>query len=70
MESITNNAEYLLGDWLSFNLPGSGQYVVDRRSVTCQNGASNRYVSGGTRVIKIRLDGEEWLEPFYGSYDA
>ena len=34
MESITNNAEYLLVDSSSFKLPGSGQYVADRRSVT------------------------------------
>ena len=34
MESIKNNTEDLLVDSLSFKLPGSGQYVVDRRSCT------------------------------------
>ena len=32
MESIKHDTEYLLVDSLSFKLPGSGQYVVDRRN--------------------------------------
>ena len=65
MESITNNAEYLLVDSLSFKLPGSGPSVVDRRSVTFHTEGSNRYsASSGTRVIKFRLNGEGWLDPF------
>ena len=65
MESITNNAEDLLVDSLSFKLPGSGQYVVDRRSCTFHTEGSNVYSSrNGTRVIKFRLNGEGWLDPF------
>ena len=64
MESITNNAEYLLVNSLSFKLPGSGQYVVDRRSVTYHTDGSNSYSSQhGTRVLKFRLNGEGWLDP-------
>jgi hypothetical protein len=64
MESITNNAEDLLVDSLSFKLPGSGQYVVDRRSVTFHTEGSNSYsASSGARVIKFRLHGEGWLDP-------
>ena len=64
IESITHNSEYLLFDSLSFKLPGSGQYVVGRRSVTFHTEGSNRYsASCGTRVIKFRLDGEGWLDP-------
>ena len=65
MESITNNAEYVVVDSLSFKLSGSGQYVVDRRSVTFHTEGSNRYsASPGTRVVKFRLNGEGWLDPF------
>ena len=64
MESITNHAEYLLVDSLSFSLPGSGQYVVDRRSVTFHTDGSNSYSSlNETRVLKFRLNGEGWLDP-------
>ena len=64
MESLTNNAEYLLADSLSFNLPGSGQYVVDRRSVTFRTEGGNSYsAQNGTRVLNFRLNGEGWLDP-------
>ena len=64
MESITHNAEDLLVDSLSFKLPGSGQYVVDRRSATCHTEGSNCYsAANGTRVLKFRLNGEGWLDP-------
>ena len=64
MESITNNAEDLLVDSLSFKLPGSGQYVTDRRSVTFHTEGSNSYSPlNGTRVLKFRINGEGWLDP-------
>jgi hypothetical protein len=64
MESIKNNAEDLLVDSLFFKLPGSGQYVVDRRSVSFQTEGSNSYSSlNGTRVLKFRINGEGWLDP-------
>ena len=34
MENLTNSAEEVLVDSLSFKLPGSGQYVTERRSTT------------------------------------
>jgi hypothetical protein len=64
MESISNNAEDLLVDSLSFKLPGSGQYVTDRRSVTFHTEGANSYSAlNGTRVLKFRLNGEGWLDP-------
>jgi hypothetical protein len=64
MESISNNAEDLLVDSLSFKLPGSGQYVTDRRSGTFHTEGSNSYSAlNGTRVLKFRLNGEGWLDP-------
>ena len=64
MDSINNNIEDLLVDSLSFKLPGSGQYVVDRRNCTFQTEGSKSYsASNGTRVLKFRLNGEGWLDP-------
>ena len=64
MESITNNAEDLLVDSLSFKLPGSGQYVTDRRSASFQTDGGNVYSSqSGSRILKFRLNGEGWLDP-------
>ena len=64
MESIKTNAEDLLVDSLDFKLPGSGQYVVDRRKCTFQTEGGNSYsASSGTRVLKSRLNGEGWLDP-------
>ena len=64
MENITNAAEEVLVDALSFKLPGSGQYVQDRRSVTFHTEGSNSYQSNaGTRVMRFKLATEGWLDP-------
>ena len=64
MESITSAAEEILVDSLSFKLPGSGQYVQERRSVTFHTEGSNSYSpQGGTRVIRFKLTAEGWLDP-------
>ena len=61
MESIEHNTEDLLVDSLSFKLPGSGQYVVERRSCTFHKDGGNSYTANsGTRVLKFRLNGEGW----------
>jgi hypothetical protein len=64
MENITNAAEEVLVDSLSFKLPGSGQYVVDRRSTTWHPEGSNSYSSiAGTKTIRFRLAGDGWMDP-------
>ena len=64
MENITNAAEEVLIDSLSFKLPGSGQYVQERRSVTFHTEGSNQYSpNAGTRVIRFKLATEGWLDP-------
>ena len=53
MENITNAAEEVLVDALSFKLPGSGQYVQERKSVTFHTEGSNSYQpNAGTRVLR------------------
>ena len=65
MENLTNSAEEVLIDSLSFKLPSSGQYVTDRRSCTFHTEGSNSYsASAGTKVIRFRLAGDgQWLDP-------
>jgi hypothetical protein len=64
MESITSAAEEVLVDSLSFKLPGSGQYVQERRSVTFHTEGSNSYsAQAGTRVIRFKLATEGWMDP-------
>ena len=63
-KALNTNNEYLLVDGLSFKLPGSGQYVVDRRNCTFQtDGGNSHSSSSGCRVLKCRLNGEGWLDP-------
>ena len=64
MESITNAAEEILTDSLSFKLPGSGQYIQERRSVSFQTEGSNTYSpNSGTRILRFKLATEGWLDP-------
>ena len=65
MENLTQSAEEVLIDSLSFKLPSSGQYVVDRRSCTFHTEGSNSYSpQQGTKVIRFRLAGDgSWLDP-------
>ena len=65
MENLTNSAEEVLIDSLSFKLPSSGQYITYRRSCTFHTEGSNSYsATAGTKVIRFRLAGDgSWLDP-------
>jgi hypothetical protein len=64
MENLANSAEEVLVDSLSFKLPGSGQYVTERRSTTWHTEGSNSYSPvSGTKVIRFRMAGEGWMDP-------
>lgn len=46
------------------NSPPSVSYVTDRRSVTFSPQGGNQYtVPNGVKVIKINLNGDQWLDP-------
>ena len=73
MESITAAAEEILIDALSFRLPGSGNFIQERRSVSFQTEGSNTYApDAGTRVMRFKVSTEGWLDPstvhFFGCY--
>ena len=64
MESISAAADEILIDSLSFKLPGSGNYIQERKCVTFQTEGSNTYAPDqGTRVMRWRLSTEGWLDP-------
>ena len=64
LEATTNAIEDYLIDSISFKLQPGAAYVTDRRSVTFHPQGSNVYKPvQGTKVIKIQLTGDQWLDP-------
>ena len=64
MENLTNSADEVLVDSLSFKLPASGNYVTERRSVTFLAEGSNVYSpDSGVKIMRFKLNGENWADP-------
>lgn len=64
VEAVANGIEDKLIDGLSFKLAPGASYVTSRRSVTFHPQGSNIYESqNGVRLIRIALNGDEWLDP-------
>ncbi len=64
VEAIANGIEYKLIDGLSFKMNSAASYLVDRRSVTFHPQGSNMYrPTSGTKLIRILLTGDNWLDP-------
>ena len=64
VEATANGVEQKLVDALSFRLSPGASYVVNRRSCTFHPQGSNIYEStSGTRLIRIALTGDDWLDP-------
>ena len=63
MEAHAQSVEDNLIDSLSFKLRAGASYVTDRRSVSFFPHGGNQYTSHGVRVIKIGLNGDQWLDP-------
>ena len=64
LEATTNAIEDYLIDSISFKLQPGASYVTDRRSVSYFPSGSNIYRPvAGTKVIKITLTGDQWLDP-------
>ena len=63
VEAIANGIEDKLIDGLSFKMNPGASYIVDRRSVTFHPQGSNIYKpSSGTKLIRILLTGDNWLD--------
>jgi hypothetical protein len=62
MEGHANSVEDRLIDGLSFKLAPGASYVQERRSVTYHPSGSNSYSSAGTKLIKLHITGDGWLD--------
>ncbi len=61
---MANGVEDKIIDGLFFKMQPGASYVVDRRSVTYHPQGSNIYKStAGTKLIRIQLTGDNWLDP-------
>ena len=64
VDSMANTAEDLLIDSFQFKIPPGASYVTDRRTISYFTAGSNIYQSGsGTKIIRINLTGDGWLDP-------
>ena len=63
MEGVANTVEDRLVDGLSFQLKPGASYVTERKSVTFHPQGSNIYSTQGTKLIKLLLTGDQWLDP-------
>ena len=63
-DAMIASAEYYLIDSVSFKLPNTASYVIDRRSVSYWTVGANEYSSEtGSKVARINLTGDGWLDP-------
>ena len=63
VEAAANSVEDFLVDSLSFKLRKGASYVTNRRSVTFHPSGSNIYSTNGTKLIKLLVSGDDWLDP-------
>ena len=64
VEAIANGVEDFLIDGLSFKLKAGASYITQRRQSTFHPSGSNVYrAEQGTKLIKIQLNGDSWLDP-------
>ena len=64
MDNLLNSVEEVLIDSLSFKVPGSGEYMTDRRSVTFHQEGSNVYSpQAGTTLIRLKIAADQWADP-------
>ena len=63
VEAHANSVEDKLIDGLSFKLSPSASYVTERKSVTFHPQGSNIYSTNGTKLIKLLITGDSYLDP-------
>ena len=63
MDSHASSVEDLLVPSLQFKLGHGASYATDRRSVPYFSMGSNSYAPNGVNVIKIGVNGTDWLDP-------
>ena len=64
MENFASSAEDMLIDGLSFKLSPGSSYITDRKNVSFFPSGSSIYTTvGRTKVLRILLNGDDWLDP-------
>jgi hypothetical protein len=64
VDALASGVEDKLVNSFKFNLKPGASYVTNRRSCTYHPSGSNIYTpQGGTRLIKLQLTGDQWLDP-------
>jgi len=64
LEVISAGIEDSLLEALQFKLRPGASYVTNRRSVTYTASGSDKYgPNSGTRLIKLQITGDQWLDP-------
>eukprot|EP00972_Heterocapsa_arctica_P093287 13761601-Heterocapsa_arctica.AAC.1 len=63
MEHHAASIEDALIGPLSYTFKEGASYVTNRRSVSFFPQADNSYGSGGVKMIKFSLTGDQWLDP-------
>ena len=63
VEAAANSVEDFLVDSLSFKLRKGASYINERKSVTFHPQGSNIYSTQGTKLIKLLISGDQWLDP-------
>ena len=63
VEAAANSVEDFLVDSLSFKLRKGASYINERKSVTFHPQGSNIYSTQGTKLIKLLVSGDQWLDP-------
>lgn len=65
VEAIADGIQDELIENLRFKLPPTAKHITERKSVTFHASGSNEYsaANGGTKLIKIGVNGDGWLDP-------
>ena len=63
MEAIASSVEDVLIPGLSYKLKNGSSYIQERKSSTYHPAGSNIYSTNGTKLIKISLTGDHFLDP-------
>ena len=63
VEAHANSVEDKLIDGLSFKLSPGASYIQERKSVTFHPQGSNIYSTNGTKLIKLLVSGDSWMDP-------
>ena len=64
MESYAQSTQDYLIDGLSYKMQNGASYVTNRRSISFYSSGSDTYSpSSGVKVIKLKMNGTDWLDP-------